>query len=210
MDNTFLTPFFQNPFLLGADLVIHSGTKFLSGHNDTVCGFLCTNDPGLSAQLRQIAKTTGAALSPFDSWLTLRGLKTLAVRMERHEQNARRLAAWLEQQRFVERVYYVGLESHPQYALNASQARGAGSMISFSVDSRDTALRMLHGVKLITFAESLGGAETLLTYPAMQTHPDVPQAVKDCLGISDRLLRLSVGLENADDLIADLSQAWEG
>ena len=210
VDNTFLTPFFQNPFLLGADLVIHSGTKFLSGHNDTVCGFLCTNDPGLSAQLRQIAKTTGAALSPFDSWLTLRGLKTLAVRMERHEQNARRLAAWLEQQRFVERVYYVGLESHPQYALNASQARGAGSMISFSVDSRDTALRLLHGVKLITFAESLGGAETLLTYPAMQTHPDVPRAVKDCLGITDRLLRLSVGLENADDLIADLSQAWEG
>ncbi|MBE6998239.1 MAG: PLP-dependent transferase [Ruminococcaceae bacterium] len=209
VDNTFLTPYFQNPFLLGADLVIHSGTKFLSGHNDTVCGFLCTSDAQLSARLRTVAKTTGAALSPFDSWLTLRGLKTLAVRMERHEQNARRLAAWLERQSFVKRVWYVGLESHPQYALNAAQSRGAGAMISFSVDSKETALRLLHGVKLITFAESLGGTESLLTYPALQTHPDVPQTVRDRLGITDRLLRLSAGLENADDLIADLSQAWE-
>ena len=216
VDNTFLSPYFQNPISLGADLVIHSGTKFLAGHNDTAAGFLCVA-PGtayqgeeLAAFYRLTAKTTGAALAPFDSWLVLRGLKTLAVRMERQQATARILADWLKNRPEVEKVFYVGLPEHPGYAVNRSQSRGAGSMISFSVDSRETALKLLSGVRLITFAESLGGTESLLTYPAVQTHPDVPEEIRERLGITDRLLRLSVGLEAAEDLIEDLAAAMEG
>ncbi len=207
VDNTFLSPYFQNPLKLGADIVIHSGTKFIGGHNDTVCGFLCSGNAELADIFRLLSKTTGATLNPFDSWLILRGLKTLPVRMKRHEQNARIIAEWLLNQPVVKEVYYVGLPDHPGAALNASQARGAGSMISFTVDSKETALRILHKVSLITFAESLGGTETLLTYPIVQTHPDVPADTRIKLGITDCLLRLSVGLEDADDLIADLTQA---
>lgn len=210
VDNTFLSPYLQNPLALGADLVVHSGSKFLGGHNDTISGFLCSADPALGARVRLLAKTLGNTLAPFDCWLVIRGIKTLAVRMERQQQNAMALAQWLEQQPQVQKVYYVGLPSHPGYAVHASQARGAGSMISFTVDSAETALRLLEGVRVITFAESLGGTESLLTYPVMQTHPDVPKPVRDRLGISETLLRLSVGLENVDDLIADLAQALEG
>ncbi|MGM9637092.1 MAG: trans-sulfuration enzyme family protein [Eubacteriales bacterium] len=209
VDNTFLSPYFQNPLKLGADIVIHSGTKFIGGHNDTVCGFLCSGNEELAKKFRLLSKTTGATLDPFDCWLILRGLKTLAVRMERHEQNAKVIADWLCKQPLVKKVYYAGLPDHPGAALNASQARGAGSMISFTVDSKETALRMLRKVSLIIFAESLGGTESLLTYPIVQTHPDVPEETKQKLGITDCLLRLSVGLENADDLIADLKQAME-
>lgn len=209
VDNTFLSPYFQNPLSLGADLVVHSGSKFLGGHNDTISGFLCTATPQLGAKVRLLAKTVGNTLAPFDSWLILRGLKTLAVRMERQQQNALVLAEWLQKQPKVKRVYYVGLPSHPGYAVNAGQASGSGSMISFTVDSAETALRILKQVRLVIFAESLGGTETLLTYPMIQTHPDVPSEVRERLGITETLLRLSVGLENVQDLIADLKQAME-
>ena len=209
VDNTFLTSYLQNPLALGADIVVHSGTKYLNGHNDTACGFLCTKDAGLAKEFRLLAKTTGGVLAPFDAWLVMRGLKTLPLRMDRHVQNAQILAEWLLRQPFVTAVYYAGLPDHPGYAVNASQARGAGAMISFAVDSRETALRILRQVKLITFAESLGGAETLLTYPIIQTHADVPEEVRKSLGISDCLLRLSVGLESPGDIIRDLEQASE-
>lgn len=209
VDNTFLSPYWQNPIEMGADIVLHSGTKFLAGHNDTIAGFLCAADPELGARVRLIAKTLGNTLSPFDSWLVLRGLKTLHVRMERQQENAKELANWLLAQPKVTQVLYAGLPSHPGYEINRSQARGAGSMISFHVGSAETARRVLEKVRLITFAESLGGVESLITYPVTQTHPDVPVEVRERLGITDTLLRLSVGLEYVGDIIADLSQALE-
>lgn len=210
VDNTFLSPYLQNPLALGADLVVHSGSKFLGGHNDTISGFLCAGSQELAGRIRLLGKTLGNTLAPFDSWLVLRGIKTLAVRMERQQQSAMALAQWLAGQPWVRRVYYVGLPSHPGYAVHKAQARGAGSMISFDVDRPETALRLLEGVRVITFAESLGGTESLLTYPMRQTHPDVPKPTRERLGITDTLLRLSVGLEGLDDLIADLKQAQEG
>lgn len=207
VDNTFLSPYFQNPIALGADLVIHSGTKFLAGHNDTISGFLCCADHAMGDRLRQIAGVTGGNLSPFDSFLTQRGIKTLPIRMERQQQTAMAIAQWLKQQPKVKAVYYVGLPEHPSYEVNARQSRGAGSMLSFTVDCGETALKLLQSVKVITFAESLGGPESLITLPATQTHRDVPQEDQLRLGITDSLLRMSVGLENADDLIADLDQA---
>ena len=209
-DNTFLSPYFQNPIALGADIVLHSGSKFLGGHNDTISGFLCAADRDLADRVRLISKTIGNTLSPFDSWLVLRGIKTLAVRMERQQQTALTLARWLSEQSWVKQVYHIGLPDHPGYAVNARQSRGCGSTFSFSVDSRETALKILEGVSLITFAESLGGTESLITYPLVQTHPDVPAEVREHLGITDTLLRLSVGLEHEDDLIADLKAAAEG
>ena len=210
VDNTFLSPFFQNPLSLGADVVIHSASKFLSGHNDTVAGFICINDASLNEQIRLIAKTTGASLSPFDSFLVERGIKTLAVRMERQQQSALEIAKWLTSHRRIRKVFYTGLPSHPGYELNLSQARGFGSMISLHTDTKETALEILKKVRLFTFAESLGGTESLITYPLVQTHPDVPLELREKLGINDSLLRISVGLENTDDLIADLKQALEG
>lgn len=207
VDNTFLTPYFQNPLELGADLVVHSGTKFLSGHNDTLAGFLCAGSQELAEQIRYQYKTIGSCLAPFDSFLTLRGLKTLAVRMERAQENAQRIAAWLKEQEHVEKIYYVGLPEHPGYEMNRGQSRGFGSMISFRMDSEALARRILEHVRLITYAESLGGTESLITYPMLQTHGDVPKDVRERLGITETFLRLSVGIENADDLIADLAQA---
>lgn len=209
VDNTFLTPYFQKPIPLGADLVVHSGTKYLGGHNDTLAGFIVTARPELTEKLRPIYVTTGACLSPFDSWLLIRGIKTLAVRMERQQQTAGRLARWLKEQPQVERVYYVGLPEHPGYAVTRRQASGFGAMISFSVDSAQRAARLLEKVRLIRFAESLGGTETLMTYPCKQTHADVPAEERERRGINDRLLRLSVGLEAAEDLMDDLTQALE-
>ena len=209
IDNTFLSPYLQNPLALGADIVLHSGSKFLSGHNDTICGFLSSASQELANRVRLIAKTTGACLAPFDCWLVLRGLKTLSVRIQRQQENALKVAQWLMMQPHVSKVYYAGLPEHPGYEINRLQARGAGSMISFRTDSVDTAHRVLEKVKLITFAESLGGTESLITYPMVQTHPDVPQAMREHLGITETLLRLSVGLEHVDDIIADLAQALE-
>lgn len=207
VDNTFLSPYLQNPLAHGADLVIHSGTKFLGGHNDTLAGFLCTSRPDLAERIRYLYKTVGGCLAPFDSYLILRGIRTLAVRMEQQQKNAKKIAEWLKTQPKVKEVYYVGLPEHPGYEVNARQARGAGSMISFRTDSEQTARAVLERVKLIVYAESLGGVESLITYPMLQTHGDVPVEVRERLGITEDFLRFSVGIENADDLIADLEQA---
>lgn len=209
VDNTFLTPYFQKPLNLGADIVIHSGTKYLGGHNDTLAGFLVVSDPTLSERLRFIYKTTGACLSPFDSWLLIRGIKTLPVRMERQQESAMKIAEWICTQDKIKSVYYVGLPSHPDYEISKRQANGFGAMISFEVDNEITALKLLEHLTVIQYAESLGGVESLITYPMLQTHADVPKDEREAKGINERLLRLSVGLESADDLIADLKQALE-
>lgn len=210
VDNTFLSPYFQNPIAYGADIVVHSGTKFLGGHNDTISGFICCADKAMGEQLHKIAYALGSTLSPFDSYMMIRGIKTLAVRMERQQQTALAVANWLSKQEKVAKVYYVGLPDHPGYALNAKQSRGSGSMLSFALDTPETALKILQNVKVATFAESLGGPETLITIPAIQTHKDVAEEERLKLGITNSLLRMSVGLENADDLIADLEQAMNG
>ena len=207
VDNTFLSPYFQNPLTLGADISIHSGTKYLGGHNDCLAGFICVADQEIGERLHKISYTLGATLSPFDSWLMLRGIKTLAVRMERAQANALAIANWLKTQPKIKKVYYVGLPEHPGYEVNSRQSRGSGAMLSFTLDSAETALQVLAKVKTITFAESLGGPESLITLPATQTHADVSAEDREKLGITDSFLRLSVGLENADDLIADLQQA---
>lgn len=209
VDNTFLTPYLQRPLTLGADIVVHSGTKYLGGHNDTLAGFLVVSDAKLAERLRFLYKTIGACLSPFDSWLIIRGIKTLAVRLRQQEATSHVLAGWLKEQSKVHAVHYCGLPEHPSYAISRRQADGFGAMISFEVDSADTARQMLERVSLIHFAESLGGVETLMTYPYLQTHADVPERQRQAKGITDRLLRLSVGLEDADDLIADLRHALE-
>lgn len=175
VDNTFLSPYFQNPLELGANLVVHSGTKYLGGHNDTLAGFLVTNDQVLSEELRFLIKTNGAGLSPFDSWLILRGIKTLAIRMERIEKNAKCIAKWLERQELVTKVIYPGLPSHPGYEIMQRQSRGFGGMVTFEVESEEMARSILKNIKLIQFAESLGGTETLMTYPITQTHAEVPE-----------------------------------
>lgn len=210
VDNTFLTPYFQTPLLLGADIVVHSGTKYLCGHNDTLAGFLVTADPAIAGKLREIFKTTGACLSPFDSWLLIRGIKTLGVRMERQEQSARRVAQWLCEQKKVGHVYYAGLPDSPGYVISKRQATGFGAMISFETESEAAAQNLLGRVKLIRYAESLGGVESLITYPATQTHADLLPEEREARGITDRLLRLSVGLEAVDDIVTDLAQALCG
>ncbi len=207
VDNTFMSPYFQNPLALGADIVIHSGTKYLSGHNDTLSGFIVTNRRTIAETLRFLIKTTGAGLSPFDSWLTLRGIKTLAIRMEKAQENAQKIAAWLKTQKAVTRVIYPGLREHSGYEIQKRQARGFGAMLTFNVESEEKAKSILKSVRLIQFAESLGGVESLITYPITQTHADVPSEIREQNGITSATLRLSVGIENADDLIADLENA---
>jgi len=207
VDNTFLTPYYQQPLNLGADIVLHSGTKYLCGHNDTLAGFLVTNSKELSEKLRYIYKTTGSCLSPFDSWLLIRGIKTLAVRMDKQQENAMKIAGWLTTQEKVKKVYYIGLPTHKDYEVSKRQGKGFGSMISFEVDTEETARNLLERLNLILFAESLGGVESLITYPIYQTHADIPLEDRLARGINEKLLRLSVGLENADDLITDLAQA---
>lgn len=207
VDNTFLSPYFQNPIELGADLVLHSGTKFLCGHNDTIAGFVCTASKELAERLRFQYKTTGSCLSPFDSWLMIRGIKTLAVRQERQQENAMRIAEWLSGRKEIDRVYYPGLKEHPGYEINKKQARGFGSMISFHTDSEATARKLLQNVRIFTYAESLGGVESFLTYPMIQTHGDIPEETRRKLGITENFLRISVGIENAEDLIRDLERS---
>lgn len=209
VDNTFLSPYFQNPLLLGADIVLHSGTKYLGGHNDTIAGFLVAGNTEIAEKLRTIFKTTGAGLSPFDSWLILRGIKTLSVRMERAQENALAIAQWLKEQKHVTKVLYPGLPEHPGYDIMKKQASGFGGMLTFEMDTTARAQFILNHVKLIQFAESLGGTESLITYPVTQTHADVPKDKLLANGITDRILRLSVGIEGKDDLIADLAQAFE-
>lgn len=209
VDNTFLSPYFQNPLKLGADVVIHSGTKFLGGHNDTLAGFLVTNNEEIQEKLRFLIKTTGAGLAPFDSWLLLRGIKTLGIRMERSQENAIKIANWLKEQRVVKQVYYPGLPEHPGYAVMKKQASGFGSMLTFDVDTKAHALQILERVRMIKFAESLGGVETLITYPTTQTHADVPEDVRLKNGITPCTLRLSVGIEDIEDLLAELSDVFQ-
>lgn len=208
VDNTFMSPYFQKPFELGADIIIHSGTKFLGGHNDTLSGFVVTNSREISDRMRFLIKTVGSGLAPFDSWLILRGIKTLPLRMEKAQENAKAIVEYLLQKPQVLKVYYPGIEGTKGYEICRSQASGFGSMITFEVESKELALHILKSTKLIPFAESLGGTETLLTYPATQTHADVPEQIRIQNGITDRVLRLSAGIEDKNDLIADLEQAF--
>ncbi|MGN0370869.1 MAG: trans-sulfuration enzyme family protein [Butyrivibrio sp.] len=209
VDNTFLSPYFQNPLDLGADIVVHSGTKYLGGHNDTLAGFLVTSREDISEQLRFNIKTTGAGLAPFDSWLILRGIKTLALRMEKAQSNAIKIAKWLGSESSVKKVIYPGLETHPGYEIMRKQSRGFGAMLTFVVESPEFALSVLEKVKLIQFAESLGGVETLITYPVTQTHADVPKDVLEKNGITESVLRLSVGIEDPNDLLFELKDVFE-
>ncbi|OOM79143.1 PLP-dependent aspartate aminotransferase family protein [Clostridium sp. BL-8] len=207
VDNTFLTPYYQKPLELGADLVIHSGTKFLGGHHDLLAGFIVGNDEEILQKLRKIHMSTGGTLSPFDSWLVLRGLKTLHIRLDRSQENAIKIAKFLEKSSKVEKVYYVGLESSEGYEINKKQSTGFGATLSFRVKDKALVPKILEGVKVIRFAESLGGVETLITYPFTQTHSEIPEKIKQRLGVDEYLLRLSVGIENINDLIGDLDNA---
>ena len=211
VDNTFLTPYFQKPLTLGADIVTHSSTKYLGGHNDTISGIVVVKDDEEIAEKINIhIKSHGSQLAPLDSWLVLRGIKTLAVRMDKHNANAKKVAHWLREQKKVEKVYYVGFEDHKDYDVTLKQTTGFGGMISFTVDSEETVMKILKNVDMIMFAESLGGTETLITYPTTQTHEDTPEDVKEKLGITRCFLRMSVGIENPDDIIADLDRAMNG
>ena len=207
VDNTFLTCYFQRPLELGADLVVYSGTKYLCGHNDVICGFLVIRDEELIERAFMDYMSEGDALSPFDAWLMLRSLKTLPLRLDAQQRRAQEICSFLKAHPHVSDVLYVGDPDHPAYDLGCRQTSGFGAMISFYVDSVERAARVLDRVKLVTFAESLGGVESLVTYPSVQTHGSIPVAVREKLGITDTLLRLSVGIEDASDLIADLDQA---
>jgi cystathionine gamma-synthase len=207
VDNTFLTPWLQNPLDFGADFVIHSGTKYLAGHHDTLSGFIIHSNEESENPLREAQMSEGATLAPFDSWLTLRGLKTLALRMDKATRNASDIANWLRKHPAVEKVFWIGFTDHPQYALSCAQSRGAGGMISFYMKDPSRIPLILKKVSLILFAESLGGTDSLITYPVVQTHSAIPEAMRLAAGVNDKLLRLSTGIEDAGDLIADLDQA---
>ncbi len=209
VDNTFMSPVLQRPLSLGADIVIHSGTKFLAGHNDTLCGVVVTRTLTLSRRIGFIQNAAGGVLSPLDSWLVLRGLKTLSVRMERAQANAATIAAWLRRHPRVAAVHFPGLAAHPGHRIHKQQASGPGSILSFRLRNAKAATAVLRRVHIVSFAESLGGVETLITHPSRQTHADVPEQTRQCLGITDDLLRLSVGIEHVGDLIADLKNALE-
>ncbi len=209
VDNTFLTPVLQRPFDFGADVVVHSATKYLGGHNDLCAGVLVAREEELGERLYFLQNSTGGILPPQDCWLLMRSLKTLSLRLERHCANALEVAQWLKAHTRVSAVYYPGLKDHPGHALSQRQTSGFGGMLSFRVDSRETARQVLKRLKLISFAESLGGVESLMTLPAVQTHGDIPEPERERLGICESLLRLSVGIEDAGDIIADLEQALE-
>ena len=204
VDNTFASPYLQQPLALGADVVVHSTTKYLGGHSDVIGGFVATNDPTIAERLYFLQKSLGAVPGPFDSWLVLRGVKTLAVRMRKHCENARAIAAWLEQQAGVERVLYPGLPAHPGHEIAARQMRDFGGMISFLVGSEQEAVELVARTKLFLLAESLGGVESLIEHPARMTHASTADAP---FAAPRNLIRLSVGIESADDLIADLETA---
>ncbi len=204
VDNTFATPYLQRPLELGADVVIHSMTKYLGGHSDVIGGFVGTNDPTIAERLRFLQKSLGAVPGPFDCWLVLRGVKTLAVRMERHCENARAVAAWLDEHEAVERVLYPGLPSHPGHEVAARQMKDFGGMISFLAASEDAAVRLVAETRIWKLAESLGGVESLIEQPARMTHASTADAP---FAVPGNLVRLSVGIESVDDLVADLEQA---
>jgi cystathionine beta-lyase/cystathionine gamma-synthase len=207
VDNTFMSPYFQKPIALGADIVVHSTTKYLNGHSDSVGGCVVTTRPDDAQRMGWLQNSVGAILSPMDSFLVLRGIKTLPIRMERHDATGRTLAAWLVGQRKISAVHYPGLKTHPQHALAKHQMSGFGGMIAFELGSLAAAKKFLGRLTLCALAESLGGVETLISHPASMTHGAVPAAERKRIGVTDGLVRISVGLEDADDLIADLKQA---
>ena len=207
VDNTFMSPFFQRPLELGADIVVHSTTKYLNGHSDGVGGAVILNDEEDIARMAFIQNAAGAILSPMDSWLVMRGTKTLAVRMRQHDENGRAVAQFLSEHPKIHKVYYPGLKSHPQHELATRQMSGFGGMISFETGSLENARRVLESVSLCTLGESLGGVETLISHPATMTHASVPETERNRLGITDGLVRVSVGIEDVEDIIADLDQA---
>ncbi len=209
VDNTFLTPYLQRPLELGADIVIHSGTKYLGGHSDTISGLVVVNDKAIADRLYYLQNAIGGVLAPFDSFLIIRGIKTLGVRMDRHVANAVKIANWLNESGYVEKVYYPGLESDPGYEVQKKQAKGPGAMISFVLKDKYDYKAFFRNLELITLAESLGGVESLVCHPASMTHASIPADIRKQVGIVDELIRLSVGIESVDDLIADLKQAIE-
>jgi cystathionine gamma-synthase/cystathionine beta-lyase len=209
VDNTFLTPYLQRPLDLGADITVYSATKYLAGHNDTVAGLVVVKDPELADKVYFLQNSVGAVLGPQDSWLVIRGMKTLGVRLDRQQENALKIARWLESHPKVRKVYYPGLDGHPGHRLLREQARGFGAMVAFEVVDHSLVERLLLKTELISFAESLGGVETLITFPEVQTHADILPEIRVRLGINDVLLRLSVGIEDGDDLIGDLEMAFE-
>lgn len=209
VDNTLLTPFFQRPLELGADIVVHSATKYLGGHNDVLAGLIVTKGKELSEQIGFLHNSIGAVLGAQDSWLLMRGMKTLALRMERHQYNATKIAEYLLEHEAIEQVYYPALPNHPGHEVQSRQSSGNTGIFSFKVKDARYIEPILRNIKLIAFAESLGGVESLMTYPAVQTHADIPLEIRQKIGVDERLLRFSVGIEHVDDLIADLAQALE-
>jgi cystathionine gamma-lyase/homocysteine desulfhydrase len=210
VDNTFLTPYWQQPLDLGADVVLHSATKYLGGHSDVVAGLVAVKDEDLGERLHFVQNSAGGILGPHDSWLLMRGMKTLALRMRQHEESARKLSQWLAARKDVQRVYYPGLSTHPGHDIASRQADGYGGMLSFDVGSGDRAERVLSRVKYFTLAESLGAVESLISVPARMTHASIPAERRAELGITDGLIRLSVGVEHVEDLMEDLDQALDG
>lgn len=207
VDNTFMTPYLQQPLKLGADIVIHSATKYLGGHSDLVAGLVVVNSDALAKRLAFLQNATGGVLAPFDAFLLMRGIKTLSVRMDRHVENAQKAAEWLKGNPAVKLVYYPGLPDDPGYEINRKQARNGGAMISFELDERHDFRKFFTSLKLITLAESLGGVESLVCHPATMTHAAIPREIRVKVGITDNLIRLSIGIENIHDLLADLDQA---
>lgn len=209
VDNTLLTPYFQRPLELGADIVVHSATKYLGGHNDVLAGLIVTKGEELSQEIAFLHNSIGAVLSPSDSYQLMRGMKTLALRMERHQSNALAIAKYLQTHPQVAEVFHPGLPDHPGYEIQNKQSTGNTGIFSFKVTDPRYVEPVLRHLKLIAFAESLGGVESLMTYPAIQTHADIPVEIREAVGVDDRLLRFSVGIEHVDDLIGDLGQALE-
>ena len=207
VDNTFLTPYLQRPLNLGADIVVHSGTKYLGGHSDVVSGFIIVNDKETADRLYYLQNAIGGVLGPFDSFLMIRGIKTLGVRMDRHVENALKVAKHLESHSAVTKVYYPGLESSPGYEVNKKQTDGPGAMISFELGEEYDVKKFFKGLKLVTLAESLGGVESLVCHPASMTHAAIPKEIRDEVGITEGLIRLSVGIENVNDIIEDIDSA---
>ncbi len=207
VDNTFMSPYFQQPIALGADMVVHSTTKFLNGHSDGLGGVVVCTKPAQAEKLQFLQKAAGAILSPFECWLVLRGVKTLAIRMEQHDRNGREIAEFLSRHKKVKRVFYPGLRSHPQYALAKRQMSGFGSMIAFETGSLANAKKMLKRVRVCSLGESLGGVETLISHPATMTHAALGRQGRLAIGITDGLVRISVGIENVEDIRNDLEQA---
>ena len=207
VDNTFLTPYLQRPLELGADIVVHSGTKYLGGHSDTISGLVALNDEKIADRLYYLQNAIGGVLSPFDSFLVIRGIKTLGVRMDRHVANARKIAEWLAGSGYVEKVYFPGLKDDPGYETQKKQADGPGAMISFVLKEEYDYKAFFKNLKLVTLAESLGGVESLVCHPASMTHASIPRDIRIKVGIKDELIRLSVGIESAEDIIEDLKNA---